>query len=232
MNRPLLLLAALATAWTGTDALAAALPDRLRLEYHLYYGKLRIGKTIRTLTSEGPVWRLKSRTRGSGLLKLTGEEIDEDGIFRLDGTRVFPIRFETAQRGRKKRRRCAVFDWPSETVRFCNGRQASLPANTQDSGTLFIALMLEPPADATPKELHLTDGKGVRRYIYQWEGGETLDTALGALNTVRLVRRRPGKDEAFTVWLAPDRSWLPVRISKRRGSKPIIRLELQSVEGL
>ena len=52
------------------------------------------------------------------------------------------------------------------------------------------------------------NGKKLRDYTYEVRGEETLDTALGPLRTLHLVRVASG-DERFEIWLAIDRHYLP-----------------------
>ena len=59
---------------------------------------------------------------------------------------------------------------------------------------------------------YMTNGKKVEQYRYQLAGTELIDTPLGKLNALRLVKQREPGDNAVEVWLAPDRNFFPVRV--------------------
>jgi hypothetical protein len=79
---------------------------------------------------------------------------------------------------------------------------------------------------------HMTNGKKVEAYRYQLAGQETLNTALGKLATVHLIKQREAGDNAVEVWLAPEYHHLPVKvlIVENDGSKyeqTITRIEVR-----
>jgi hypothetical protein len=50
------------------------------------------------------------------------------------------------------------------------------------------------------------------RHTYKPNGRERLATPAGEFDTVKLIRRNEGSREVAEIWLAVDRSYLPVRI--------------------
>jgi hypothetical protein len=58
----------------------------------------------------------------------------------------------------------------------------------------------------------------VRSYRYQVVGEETLETGLGALRTLHLIRTPASGDGRFEIWLAINRHYLPVRILRTEES--------------
>ena len=99
----------------------------------------------------------------------------------------------------------------------------------QDALSLFFQMALTAP----PKDGQLTytvfNGKKLRRYTYAVRGEETLETALGRLRTLHLVR--VGGEGRFEVWLAIDRHYLPVRIVRAEESGAEGELTIRSIEG-
>jgi hypothetical protein len=63
------------------------------------------------------------------------------------------------------------------------------------------------------------DGRGQSRHVYSVDGTERLKTPAGEFDTLRLVRRARG--ELAEIWLAIERSYLPirVRVSEKDGTR-------------
>jgi len=54
--------------------------------------------------------------------------------------------------------------------------------------------------------------KGARMVYFESAGQERLDTGIGPLETVRLVRLADAGAPQLEVWLAPANAWLPVQL--------------------
>jgi hypothetical protein len=63
-------------------------------------------------------------------------------------------------------------------------------------------------------------GTRLRKYRYQDEGKETLDTALGRLETVIWSSAREGSDRMTRSWHAPALGFVPVKVVNYRDGKP------------
>jgi hypothetical protein len=79
----------------------------------------------------------------------------------------------------------------------------------------------------------MTNGRKIENYRYDLAGTETLDTPLGKLKTLHLVKHRDPGENATEVWLAADRNLFPVKllIVENDGSKfeqVITRLDIKS----
>jgi len=63
------------------------------------------------------------------------------------------------------------------------------------------------------------DGRGKSRHVYTVEGTERLRTPAGEFHALRLVRRTD--DEVAEIWLATERSYLPlrVRVTEKDGTR-------------
>ena len=87
-----------------------------------------------------------------------------------------------------------------------------LPAGLQDVQSLLfqIALTAPPPVDS---ESAVFTGKKVRNYRYRVKGEEVLDTPMGALRALRMVRIADEDAERFEIWLAVDHDYLPIKLA-------------------
>jgi hypothetical protein len=68
------------------------------------------------------------------------------------------------------------------------------------------------PEKLKPLEFPMTNGKKIDHYRYELAGHETLDTPLGKLNTLHLVKQRERGENGIEVWLAADRHLFPVKV--------------------
>jgi hypothetical protein len=95
-----------------------------------------------------------------------------------------------------------------------DGRNESiaLPQDTQDRVSLMYQFMFLDAGKLGDLAFHMTNGKKIEPYRYRPAGNEPIDTPLGKLNTLHLVKQREPGDNAVEVWLAPDRNFIPVKV--------------------
>jgi hypothetical protein len=68
-----------------------------------------------------------------------------------------------------------------------------------------------PPREGAKVVLDVMDGRGISDQIYRVEKSERMTIVAGEFDIVKLVRLKEG-DERAEIWLAADRSYVPVRI--------------------
>jgi hypothetical protein len=66
-----------------------------------------------------------------------------------------------------------------------------------------------------------SNGKKIENYHYLLSGQESLDTPLGKLKTLHLVKQREGNDNGVEIWLSAEHNMFPVKllIVENDGSK-------------
>jgi hypothetical protein len=95
---------------------------------------------------------------------------------------------------------------------------ASEPLNlgSQDRASVLMQLagigLAEPDQVQDTIEIVVAGAGGARIARWQVVGKEQLATPVGLLATVRLAQLAPAGEARVEVWLAPERSWLPVRL--------------------
>jgi len=92
-------------------------------------------------------------------------------------------------------------------------RRFSYQGEVQDALSLFFQLALTAPPSDKQLTYSVFNGKKLRTYHYDVQGEELLETQLGTLRTLHLVRVADG-DGRFEIWLALDRHYLPVRVRR------------------
>jgi len=61
-------------------------------------------------------------------------------------------------------------------------------------------------------EFPMTNGKKIEHYRYELAGHEQIDTPIGKLDTLHLVKKRERDENGIEVWLAGDRHLFPVKV--------------------
>jgi hypothetical protein len=190
----------------------AAPPARVEIEYELKRNGRRIAEVVDRLEHANGSYRLTETWKGRGLFALLGRaKRTSHGTVAADGLR--PLEFADERSGRDTAR--AWFDWQAKTftMRYKgNSSTHALPANPQDGLTFLLTFSFSPP-NPEPVRMHVINGRGVSEYIYEPAGRERLSVPAGEFDTLKLLRKKPGRSELRgEIWLAVSHSYLPVRI--------------------
>jgi hypothetical protein len=200
--------------WAATAQAAA---QQFQLVYDLTRNGQKLGQVTDTFVQRGSRYTLVSETRASGKLKMLWPgniRLESSGEVTRQGLR--PAQFQHARSDAPHKLATATFDWQQHTVawQYKNQRwqQADLRAGAQDQLSQLYQFMFAPgvPADF---DLQVVSGRDRNDYRYTRSDGDTLPTPLGTLATqlMQRIARQPG-DKAISVWIAPARGNLPVRV--------------------
>ncbi len=202
-----------------------AAPTEVRAEYRVSAAGLTIGTVSETYAREGDAYRIDSRTRAEGVLKLFRDEtvlLHSEGRFGPGGLQ--PLRFEQQQSGDRSRDIVAQFDWAKSLLRSkYRGEESThaLPAGTQDRLSIMYQFMNLVPRSERVR-MHMSNGRKVDLYTYRKVDEPRLETPAGTFDTVHYERviEKEGENRA-QVWLAKDRFNFPVRVvfEDKRGLK-------------
>jgi hypothetical protein len=211
---------------------AAGLPAKITLYYDGEFAGMPLAEGIETLEQDGKTYRITSEARGKGIVAALYKgaiKRSVRGTVTAQGLR--PEEYQD-QRGDREPTK-AQFDWSRKTVTFNHDGKSEIrpmPADAIDrlSFSYQFAFVAVPG-----HELHYTavDGKGTTEFNFAPGVREKLMTALGELDTVKLVKRPDGPgDKQTEVWLAPSLHNLPVRVmiidgDGRRADQIISRIE-------
>lgn len=191
----------------------AAPPPRVELSYVIVLGGTRIGEGRDVLEHDGRRYRIVSESKPTGIAALFINDLRREsrGVVRDSGLR--PDHFE--ETGRRGGTRTAAFDWAAGQLALGSGNTAltvPLPRGALDQTSLAYAFAFR-PVTGEGFEVHVTDGRGLKKYRYREVGRETLVTPLGEITTRHFEKvRDPDDKRGFEFWLAPDRHLLPVKL--------------------
>lgn len=201
------------------------LPSRLDLRYQVRVGPASGEQTL-VWISEGDRYTITSVAAATGLTSVfySGRFV-QTSRGRITPHGLQPEEFWD-QRGDKLAR--ARFDAALGQLTLLPARgeprHFTYRGEIQDALSLFFHLALTAPPTGQVSHT-IFNGKKLRDYAYQVRGEAALDTALGELRTLHLVRE--GGDGRFEIWLAIDRHYLPVRVV--RGDEKGNEMELNLV---
>ncbi|MEK7877566.1 MAG: DUF3108 domain-containing protein [Pseudomonadota bacterium] len=218
------------------DAGNASPPASIAASYDVYQNGLPVAVVQEAFEKNGAKYRIVSDSTPTGLLALfvrTRIKIHSSGAVTPAGLR--PEQFDYGRLDDASKNVSAAFDWQAGQLHLTfDGRNETitLPQDTQDRVSLMYQFMFLPAEKLGDLAFHMTNGKKVEPYRYRLAGTEMIDTPLGKLSTLRLVKQREPGDNAVEVWLASDRNYFPVRllILENDGSKfeqVITRLEFK-----
>jgi hypothetical protein len=196
-----------AIAWAHC-ALAAP-PQRVELAYEITRNGSTVAEMLHVLEHDGRTYQITETWKGRGLLSLRGTAI-RTSRGRVTGDGLRPLEFIDERSGRGTAR--ALFDWQAKTVTMQyrgDPRTEPLPAQAHDRLAFAFDFAFAPPR-AGQVAFDLLDGRGLSRHVYVVDGRERLTTPAGNFDVIKAIR---GTDDDRTeIWLATDRSFLPVRI--------------------
>ena len=231
-----LLALALAALAAVPGAGVASPPASVAASYDVYQNGLPVAVVQEAFENNDAQYRIVSESTPAGLLALfvrTRVKMHSSGAVTPAGLR--PEQFDYGRLDDASKNVSAAFDWPGAQLHLTfDGRNetVALPPGTQDRVSLMYQFMFLPADKFGDLAFFMTNGKKVEPYRYKLAGAELIDTSLGKLNTLRLVKQREPGDNAVEVWVARDRNFFPVRllILENDGSKyeqVITRLEFK-----
>jgi hypothetical protein len=214
----------LAIALMNANA-AYASPQSLRVQYDVSMNGTPVGVMQDAFDIRDKRYQITSETHATGVLALVQRRparVTSSG--EVDRTGLRPRAFEATRGNSDARRARADFDWSSNTLTLTHdGRVESvtLPPGTQDRLSVMYQFMFLAAEQLRDLKFAMTNGRKLDQYRYAVGADSTLDTALGRLSVIHLVKQLAPGDNATEIWLSRDHGMLPVkmRILEEDGSR-------------
>jgi len=218
------------TAPEAASPVLNALPPRIDMRFQVRYG-FASGEQTLLWVSDGAHYTLTSVAAATGLVGVfySGRFV-QTSRGRITPQGLQPEEFWD-QRG--DRRSSARFDAAHNryTLTLASGPPRHFDTtgrDPQDALSLFFQFALTAPPTETELTYTVFNGRKLRDYVYTVRGEAMLETELGALRTLHLVRQLDG-DGRFEIWLAIDRHYLPVRVLRSDDKGNEVELRVQSI---
>lgn len=161
-------------------------------------------------------YRIVSKSDPVGLFALVQRRpATLTSIGRVTETGLQPERFEGSRGADDARRVSADFDWAGARLTFMHDgktERVALPAGTQDRLSIMYQFMFFSYEGRREIDFHMTNGRKLDHYRYAITRDVEIDTPLGRMNTLHLVKQRAPDDTQTEVWLAPQHHHLPVKL--------------------
>ena len=225
-----------ALLFTAVQAIAAP-PTTVKATFDVFKDGLHVAIANETFERGNGKYKVISEQTPAGLLAMfvrTRIKVSSSGTVTAAGLR--PDQFEYGRLDDASKNVSDGFDWDAGLLRMTfDGRSETAPlaAGAQDRLSVMYQFMFLPVERLRDLAFQMTsNGKKIENYRYQLAGNETLDTPLGKLKTLHLVKQREGTDNGVEIWLSVDHNMFPVKllIVENDGSKfeqLITRLETQ-----
>jgi hypothetical protein len=219
---------------TSQQALAdAGSPIPYRASYQAEYNFFLpvTGTAVRELKQDSNGAWLLTNTVKSNLLT-----IEESSRFDWVNGRPQPVSYRFEQKSIKNKQLWLDFDW--QTLLATNTSDIKYPpypidVQVLDPLTYQLALRTDLVKQKPEFSYRVADKKRVDTYDFEVLGEEQLETPLGLLNTVKIIRKRDADSTRESViWLAKDWDYLLVKIrQKERGNTFFIVMQEGELNG-
>lgn len=212
----------------------ALMPQPFEAQFEVEIRGFTVGETSWRvqLMSDGIVY--ESRTKAVGFATMFGNRrAVERSEWKRIGDDLKPVRYRFERSDRPDRNTLVVFDWNSgevQNTRRGETSRMSVPDDTVDKLGYILVLMEDLRAGKRSLRYHIADGKN-RMKVYEFNvvGEEQMNTALGRVKVLKLVRDQDGDDRVTTIWVAPSLEFMPVRIQHREPDDENVTITIRSL---
>ncbi len=226
-----LLLAAALPAFAAVTA-----PQAVQAQYELSMNGTPIAVMQETFEIRNGAYQAVSETQAIGLFALVQRRpgrVTSSGETGSDGLR--PKQFDGTRGTGDARRVQAEFDWTAGTLAMSHdGRSetAALPPGTQDRLSVMYQFLFLDPAKLKDLAFAMTNGRKLDQYRYTIGPDTAIDTPLGRLAVIHLVKQHTASETATEIWLAREHRLMPVKMrivedDGKRYEQIISRLEIR-----
>jgi hypothetical protein len=205
----------LLTAIAG-EAAAPAAPQSISASYNVLRNGGHVAVMHESFEAAEGRYRIVSESHAVGVLALLAPRplrVTSSG--RLTGSGLTPLHFEGKRGDEDPRQVRAEFDWEGKQLKVARSGRSEvlpLPPGTQDQLSIMYQFMFLAPDGARELNLSRTTGRRIEQHRYSVRNGVELDTPLGRMATVHLVRQHAPEESGVEIWLAPQHRYLPVKM--------------------
>lgn len=188
-----------------------SLPARIDIVFEL--SGLLSGRQTHHWRHDGQHYSLETEGEVTGLVSLfVRGKLTQQSLGSIGQAGLQPDHYEMQRLSGKKE--TLDFDYPANQIVGNNGKRSyELPLMTGAQDPLSSIYQLAMAAQGgNAGVIVAATSKHVRGYPYQSLGMETLDTALGTIQALHVVRGGNTGEHGMDLWLSPQHHYLPVRV--------------------
>ncbi len=194
------------------------LPPPFEASYTIFKKGIEVANMRRRLIRlDNGEYIYRSETNSTGLVSIFYKlHILEESHWRLRDQRLQPMDYSYYRIKKKKEsHKKTIFDWENHQLNsVVNGKQSTLELKSGMTDKLLYQLdiMRNLEMGHRPASYTVVDGTKIKTYSFEYLGEEFLETPIGKLNTVKIIRHKPGKKENLILWCANELHFLPVKV--------------------
>lgn len=222
---------------SAQPAVSQALPSQAKLTYSVRLYETELGNLVTELNRTGDTYSVKTETRAEGLAAiLLGGTVREKCEFALaDDLEIRPRQYKVEKVGRNAYSHSAEFLWPEMKVRYDDGKILEIPlaGYVIDNCTVpFAFVAADTIAQKDYPYIHILGGTRLRHFEGLKVTREQVEVPAGKFETIRFDQQRVGSaDKTLSIWVAPDKHNIVVKMEERRRFR-VTTIELLKSEGL
>lgn len=229
--------AAIVMSSLAAGGVGAATPTPLRpfeASYAFIWNGITAGVSSFSLRQEsGQEWTYVSQNQPHGLARLyskaswtlkTRMSVGPEGVRPLLYTATDPD--NGASKGE------VHFDWDANRATgVAEGKKVDMPLRpgVQDDLSMQISLIYALSNDQMPKGIALFDVSGIRDYVFERVGAETLHTPVGDVATIIYRSHKAYSPRSNRYWCAPAFGYVPVQVEQKNNGDVAWTLKLRSI---
>jgi len=191
-------------------------PQTVQAQYNLSANGLAIAVMTETFAIRDGTYQAVSETHAIGLFALVQRRpgrVTSSGTVSRDGLQ--PSVFDGTRGNKDARRVHAAFDWTAQQLMLKHDERTdtiTLPPGSQDRLSVMYQFLFLTPESLKDLAFPMTNGRKLDLYRYAIGPDTAIDTPLGRLPVVHLVKQRDAGDTATEIWLARDFRLMPVKM--------------------
>lgn len=201
-------------------AAAAPAPQAVSASYNVYMNGAQVAVMNETFEARDGTYRITSEGVPIGALALFQKPATAVSSGRIAAEGLRPERFEGRRVGSGQHLK-AEFDWHGERLTFTHDGRAetvALPAGTQDRLSIMYQFMYYSFDKRERLDFAMTDGRRFTQHHYLVTPNVEIDTPLGRMATLHLVKQTEPDGSGTEIWLARQHHFLPVKMLIRESN--------------
>jgi hypothetical protein len=183
--------------------------------YNVFRSGMKVAKMKRKLSRMPHESVLYSETKTTGLISLFKKvHIIEKSVWKTVNGKLMPQIYEY-QNSRNDRDVIVKFDWENKLItNSVNGESWNMPTEEGILDKLLYqySIMIDLMQGKSDLVYRIADGGREKTYTFETVGEEIINTPLGKLRTIKLIRKRSDSDRQSIFWSAPEMNYLPVKL--------------------
>ncbi|HEV7394552.1 MAG TPA: DUF3108 domain-containing protein [Burkholderiales bacterium] len=196
---------------------ALGAPKTVKANYNAFMNGLSIGTINEQFEADAGRYRIVSDTKPLGLAALIQRQpLRFSSVGRVAREGLLPKQFEARRTPTDEPEVTAEFNWEQAQLMLKHDGKTeslSLPAATQDRLSVMYQFMYLPLEKSRELHVPMTNGRKLDSYRYRITRDVEVETGIGRLKTVHLVKIRDPGDPANEVWLSPQHHYFPVKMT-------------------